>query len=68
MIIYAIEVKGSITNYDWSIVTIWKNIADASEEIEKYRTNVSDNDVDDWEYRIKELDTDNECIYDYQEE
>lgn len=65
MIIYAIEVKGSITNYDWSIVTIWNNIADASEEIEKYRTNVSDNNVGNWEYRIKELDTDNECIYDY---
>lgn len=65
MIIYAVEVKGSITDYDWSIVTIWKSWGDAIKAMKEYTTNCSDDGVD-WEYRIKDLDTDNDCIYDYE--
>lgn len=67
MIIYAIEVRGNITSYEWSIVTIWKNKTDALDEMTKYKANCRNNKVE-LEYRIKELDTDNECIYDYQKE
>lgn len=67
MIIYSVEVKGDITNDDWSIVTIWKSEEDAIKAKEKYITNCSNNEVD-LEYRIKELDTDSECIYDCYDE
>ena len=67
MIIYAIEVRGDITSYEWVVVTIWKNKTDALDEMTKYRTNCHNNGVE-MEYRVKELDTDNECIYDYQKE
>ena len=67
MIIYAVEVKGSITAYDWSIVTIWKSRRDAIKAMKEYTTSCSDDEVD-REYRIKDLDNDNECIYDYEEE
>lgn len=66
MIIYAIEVRGDITSYEWVVVTIWKNKTYALDEMTKYRTNCHNNGVK-LEYRIKELDTDNKCIYDYQE-
>ncbi len=67
MIIYAVEVRGDVTSYEWSIVTIWKSESDALDEMTKYKTNCSNNKVD-LEYRIKELDTDNKCIYNYQQE
>lgn len=67
MIIYAIEVKGDITSYEWVVVTIWKNKTDALDEMTKYKTNCHNNEIE-LEYRIKELDTGNECIYDYQKE
>ena len=33
MIIYAVEVRGDITSYEWVIVTIWKNETDALDEM-----------------------------------
>ena len=67
MIIYAVEVKGDVTSYEWVIVTIWKNETDALDEMTKYKTNCHNNEVE-LEYRIKELDTNNNCIYDYRKE
>lgn len=67
MTIYAVEVKGDITNNEWSIVTIWRNVDDAEKAMRNYKLNCTDNDIDS-EYRIKELDTDNDCVYDYDEE
>lgn len=67
MIIYAVEVKGDVTSYEWVIVTIWKNETDALDKMTKYKTNCHNNKVE-LEYRIKELDTNNNCIYDYRKE
>lgn len=65
MKLYAIEVKGNITNNDWSIVTIWKSEDKANDVMKEYSANSTEKDCD-LEYRIKIIDTDSdECIYDY---
>lgn len=64
MILYAVECKGDITNNEWSIVTIWKDLDTASNYMRKYEFNAEENDTN-LKYRIKSLDTDNDCIYDY---
>lgn len=65
MILYAVEVTGAVTNNEWSIVTIWDNEESAKQAKTHYEFNCKKNDVDS-EYRIKELDTNNKCIYDYE--
>lgn len=66
MIIYAVETRGEITHNDWSIVTIWNNKEQAEKAKVHYVQNCSNNEID-LEYRIKKLDTDNNCIYDFEE-
>lgn len=66
MILYAIECKGDITNNDWSIVTIWKDLDTASNHMRRYEFNAEENDAE-LKYRIKLLDTDDDCVYDYDE-
>lgn len=68
MILYAIEYKGELSNYDWSIVTIWNNQDSAKKEMNQYISNYSKNEGEMPEYRIKEIDTDKECVYDCEEE
>lgn len=66
MILYAVEVVGTVTNDEWSIVTIWNNGELAKQAKAHYESNCKKIDTDSV-YRIKKLDTDNECIYDYEE-
>ena len=67
MILYAVEVNGSITNFEPSIVTIWNNKQDATDAMNQYIENCEVAEIEQT-YRIKELDTDNDCVYDSQEE
>lgn len=67
MILYSVNYKGSLTNDEWSIVTIHKSEEGAKEAMERYESNVATNGVFDVEYKIVEIDTDSDydCIYDY---
>lgn len=67
MIIYAVEVKAPITGNEWSIITIWNNKDSAEEALECYKFRWEDSGDNDAELRIKKLDTENECVYDYEE-
>lgn len=67
MIIYAVEIKSQITSYEWSIITIWDNKDSAEKALKVYKHNWEDSGYDNVEIRIKELDTENECIYDFEE-
>lgn len=63
MILYAVEYNGALTNYEWSIVTIWKEQSSAQKEMDKYISNWPQHSQPD--YRIIEIDTDKEnCVYD----
>lgn len=66
MKIYAVEYKGPISDYEWSVVTIWNNKGSAEKEMDRYIFNHRERE-DPPEFQVKELDTDNECIYDYEE-
>lgn len=66
MILYSVNYKGDLTNYEWSIVTIHKSREGAKEAVERYESNVATNGIDNTEYKIVEIDTDSydDCIYD----
>lgn len=64
MKIYAIEACGDVTNEEPSIVTIWNNREKAFAAMLQYKTNCESSGAN-TEYCIRELDTDNELIYDY---
>ena len=68
MILYSVNCKGSVTNNEWSIVTIHKSHEGAEETIAKCKDNLSKyNPNSDSQYCIFEIDTDDpwDCIYDY---
>ena len=66
MILHAVHCRGSITNDEWSIVTIHKSREGAVKAMLQYENNCSKEDVDN-EYCVYEIDTEtpNDCIYDY---
>ena len=64
MTIYAIHYLGSITNYNWSIVTIHKTREQAEAALAKYIRNYQNNNIELPELKIIELDTDTDLIYD----
>lgn len=66
MILYAIEVNGVTTSFEPSIVTIWNNKQDATDAMNQYIENCKEAGVEQ-AYRIKEINTDNKCVYDYQD-
>lgn len=68
MILYSVNYKGDLSNYEWSIVTIHKSLEGAEKAKSEYERNWTNNRPEaDCEYRIIEIDTDSEsdCIYDY---
>ena len=67
MILFAVEANGPATNDEWSIVTIWKDEDKANSAMRQYEDNCEKNNVD-YEYRIKRINTDNECVYDFEQE
>lgn len=67
MKLYTVNYKGSITNYEWSIVTIHKTLQSAEKAVKMYNLNWSEHDLDKPKYVIYVIDTDvdKDIIYDY---
>ena len=67
MILYSINYCGPLSNYEWSIVTIYKSLEVAEQDKTRYEENMKSNGGIDYKYRIIEIDTDSpsDCIYDY---
>ena len=68
MILYAVHYKGPITSNDWSIVTIHSTREAAIKHKNIYEKRTIENNIQDAEYQIIEIDTNNiDPIYDYSE-
>ena len=67
MILYAIHYKGPVTNYNWSIISIYKTSEQADIELSKIIKNHERNNLEIPELEIILLDTDSDLIYDCSE-
>ena len=67
MILYAIHYKGPVTNYNWSIISIYKTPEQADIELSKIIKNHEQNNLEIPELEIILLDTDSDLIYDCSE-
>lgn len=67
MILYTIHYKGPVTNYNWSIISIYKTSEQADIELSKIVKNHERNNLEMPELEIILLDTDSDLIYDCSE-
>lgn len=68
MILYAVHYRGLSTFNEWSIVTIHSTRESAIRHKNIYEKRIIENNIQDTEYQIIEIDTDNiDPIYDYSE-
>ncbi len=66
MILYAVCYTGPCTNWEESIVSIYKKKESAEKEREQCIQNCKKNEIKDYSYKVLEIDTDKEdMIYTY---